>query len=136
MERRARLRSGGPPRRRSPLKPMSDRRQAELDARAEIREALYRRDRWRCLLAGQRAHPGVPLCWGPLTPHHLRKAGQGGPYSLENLVTLCAGHNSWVETTRSFARDVGLEATADDTPATVWDRLRAAGLVAYHWDRT
>src|SRR5262245_46549656 len=133
--RRVGLKPGPPPQRRQPLRPISARRAALADERATIRAEVFARDRHRCLLAGLAGAGGVPRCWGPLTPHHLRKAGQLGSYTRPNLVTLCAGHNSWVETARALARALGLEATAADTPADVWGRLRSAGLVTYDWDR-
>ncbi len=47
-------------------------------------------------------------CAGPDTPHHLLKAGQGGGYTLDNLVTLCARHNVWVEDNPDHARRLGM----------------------------
>jgi len=50
-----------------------------------------------CLLA----HHGN--CHGPLTPHHRRKASQGGKYTELNLMTLCAFHNDHLEADADFA---------------------------------
>lgn len=132
-QRRTGLRRTGPPKRKTPLKPISDKRLADLSdpARAEAREQVFARDQ-RCLLS---RWAGVPSCLGPLTVHHLRKAGQGGPYNALNLVTLCAGHNVWVE--GSDAADVvwawGLVMRNGETYDEVWRRLAKAGLVAYTW---
>jgi hypothetical protein len=117
-----------------PVRQVSRKRQAELDnpARGAVRDRVFARD-GSCLL---RRWAGIPPCIGnPFTPHHLRKAAQGGPYNELNLVTLCAGHNDWVET--SEAADVvhawGLVKRNSDTYADVWARLAAAGLVTYKW---
>jgi hypothetical protein len=95
---------------RSPLKRRRSRiavrplTEAEADRRWAVRAQVYARDRYRCLL--ERAGEGP--CSGLLTPHHLRKAGQGGPYTVENLVALCARHNSWVEDEPLRAHELGL----------------------------
>ena len=73
------------------LSPTSKKRLAELPARKEVREAVFARDK-RCVM-----HGVWDACSGPLTPHHLLKASQGGNYSEDNLVTLCAYHNTKVE---------------------------------------
>lgn len=58
----------------------------------EIRDAVFDRDNYACQ---------APADWGShfgvLTPHHLLKASQGGKYTTENLITLCAYHNEYVE---------------------------------------
>lgn len=59
-----------------------------------IRTQVFDRDDYRCAL---RDVTGAGRCYGPLTPHHRRKAGQGGAYSLDNLVTLCRHHNDALE---------------------------------------
>jgi hypothetical protein len=91
---------------RSRLKPMSDKRRAENRARAPIREAVFRRDNYRCRLADRSDIAGP--CFGVLTPHHLLKASAGGAYVEANLVALCAGHNSWVECEPILATGLGL----------------------------
>jgi hypothetical protein len=70
---------------------------------------------------------------GPLTPHHIRKASQGGPWSLANIITLCARHNDWLEEADGarFGRRVGLVARREDDLPTCWTRLTSAGLVDY-----
>lgn len=121
--------------RRTRLRHTSPRRRAEAADREAVRLEVFRRD-GRCLLVG-RDHPGIPRCVAPMsTVHHLRKAGQGGPYTAENLVMLCAGHNDWLETTQGarFGEDVGLVIRRGRTHDEAWRLLRAAGLVAYWWD--
>jgi hypothetical protein len=118
---------------------MSARRAAASIGRGDVRRAVYTRDGHRCLLAvpgsGQ---PGVPRCIGPLTPHHLRKSAQGGPYSEANLVTLCAGHNDWLETATGagYGQAVGLVIRRGSDTDWAWTTMRAAGLVRYWWDGT
>jgi 5-methylcytosine-specific restriction endonuclease McrA len=98
-----------PLKRKTPLKQQSDRRRSESDDRADVREQVYRRDYWTCRLErASRQRDDVPECSGPLTPHHLKKASAGGPYTLENLVTLCRGHNSWVEDAPLLATELGM----------------------------
>lgn len=87
------------------VKPMSDQRRDDLPRRREVREAVFERDRCCVLLTLVAGH----CCLGPLTPHHVRKAGQGGPYAEANLVAVCAFGNSWLETQRPLARSLGLE---------------------------
>jgi len=63
---------------------------AERRRRREVAEAAAERD-GGCRLA----HLGG--CAGPLTAHHLRKSSSGGAYVSENIVSLCAFHNTFVE---------------------------------------
>lgn len=84
----------------------------------EIRRAVFDRDGWRCVLMVYRRDPDfaqvyrvIGDCYGPLTPHHVRKAAQGGKYELSNLVTLCAAHNDRLEADAdlaALARSIGL----------------------------
>lgn len=76
------------------MRAMSKRRRAGIATRADVRAAVFARDRWRCQLA--EGDPN-PQCGGPLTPHHRRKASAAGAYIEENLVTLCVLHNEAVE---------------------------------------
>lgn len=115
------------------VKPISDKRAAERRARDAVRLEVFRRDQ-RCLLAG---YPANPRCLAPmLTPHHLRKAGQGGAYTLENLVALCAGHNDWLETREGaqIGEALGLVIRRGRTHDEAWTLMQAAGLVNYWWD--
>ena len=47
-------------------------------------------------------------CVGPLDPHHIRRRGQGGPDSLDNLVSLCRAHHDWTHQNPASAREIGL----------------------------
>lgn len=95
-------------------------------AKPAIRQAVFERDGYRCLLGG---YPWAPPCSGtPLTPHHLKKASQGGPYALENLVTLCGGHQTWVEDEPDKAHALGLVVRRGEEVEESWQLLRANGL--------
>jgi hypothetical protein len=87
------------------LKPISDDRRAELPERAAVRAAVFERDGYRCQFPGDRAR--WP-CFGGLSFHHLRKEGQGGSYTAENGLSLCIGHNRWVEDHPLIARQLDL----------------------------
>lgn len=89
-----------------PLPKMSEKVRADQPRRRKVREAVYERDGGCVLLRISTDHD----CMGsPLTPHHIRKASQGGPYDESNLVSICAIGNSWLEIDRPAARALGLE---------------------------
>lgn len=93
---------------RSRLRPMSAKRAAGVEERQIIRDAVFARDGHRCRLDGV---VGAGTCFGRLTPHHVRKASQGGAYDMDNLQTLCAGHNDGIEADAdlaALARSLGL----------------------------
>lgn len=73
------------------MRRVSKKRLKEIRTHARIRQRVFDRD-GGCVVAGI-----WDQCFGPLTPHHLLKASQGGGYTEENLTTLCAHHNSMVE---------------------------------------
>jgi hypothetical protein len=124
------LRRGTSQLKRTRLQAVSKRREAEWPARTEMREQVFDRDGRRCVLAGKNTGP----CSGtPLTPHHLLKSGQGGPYTLCNLVTLCAGHNTWVEDHPPEAYALGLVIRRGETFDDAWELMVKAGLVAWWW---
>jgi hypothetical protein len=141
LERRTELARGGPPRRQTGLRRNGtwvNHRPPKAVASA-IRVAVYDRDGHRCRLRGSTAGP----CIGGLTVHHLRKESQGGRWTMRNLLTLCQGHNGWVETERLLSvawglyvspMDGGTFALADHGAA--WARLQLAGIVDYWWDGT
>lgn len=47
---------------------------------ATVSQAVYRRDGWHCRHCNNS---------NGLDPHHVIFAGQGGPETLDNLITLC-----------------------------------------------
>lgn len=106
--------------RRTRLRRVSPKRKATTAARAEVWEQVQARDRG-CLLDGH--HGAHQPCRGGLTPHHLQKASQGGPYTVENIVALCAFHNGWVEDYPLTAHVLGLVVRQGETPALAWYRM-------------
>lgn len=96
--------------RRQRLAPISARRRNERDERRAVRDEVYGRDGYACQVAARVEDPG--RCYGPITPHHRRKASQQGAYTAANLVTVCAHHNERLEADPDLAA-----------------RARAAGLV-------
>lgn len=90
---------------RKRVKPMSDKRRAGISERAAVRAAVFERDGHRCVVHGL---PDAGPCHGPLTPHHVRKASQGGAYAVSNLVAACEGHNSAIEDRPDWAHAHGL----------------------------
>lgn len=100
-------------RRRLPAR--SKKVEADLPRRAEVRARVLHPGA-ECHLSPRRMGLQanvrlVGLCFGPLTPHHVRKAGQGGAYDDDNLVPLCAFHNGLLEADADVAalgRSLGL----------------------------
>jgi hypothetical protein len=90
-----------------------------VKVRDEIREEIGRRDAG-CVLGRL-----LGRCFGPSTPHHLRKSGQGGRYTPANLVVLCAYHNGWVEDEPDRAHQLGLVLRNGDDPDEAARRRRA-----------
>ncbi len=89
---------------RKRLPAQSTKRAAEADRRAEVRRQVFARDRMCQVLAlGAGVYPIGP-CAGILTPHHRRKASQGGGYTPECLVTVCCFHNDALEADADLAR--------------------------------
>ena len=100
-------------------------RKAERPQRDAVRAAVLKRDGYRCRLASgltPSLHGGGP------TYHHLLKEGQGGAYTVENGICLCAWCNAWVEAEPNEAWRLGLVQRRGETPAVIWRRLWAHGL--------
>lgn len=91
------------PKARKRLRPISDKRRDTFAERDRIRAEVFERDDYRCRLTAI----GTP-CFGPLTPHHVRKASAGGSYSPDNLLSACAHHNGWIEDHPIAAAALGL----------------------------
>jgi 5-methylcytosine-specific restriction endonuclease McrA len=73
---------------------------------------VFQRDKYRCVVSQfpeTKTLPKWPECFGGLTVHHVHKASGGGPYTEDNLVTLCAFHNEYVESHHLEAQALGLE---------------------------
>lgn len=110
--------------RRRRLRPRSEKATEQREVAVPIVDEVYERDGHRCVLAAYPSHQ----CFGRLTPHHLRKTGQGGPWAAVNLVTLCAHGNGWVENEPTVAHTIGLVIRTGETYADAWARMRTAGL--------
>lgn len=137
MKRRTPLRPGKPlargpgPKRRSPLRPVSDKRIDEGPERDRVEAFVFYRDELRCRMEHR---SDIPPCMGVLTVQHIRKAGQGGPYVPLNLVTVCAFHNSWLETAEGarWGERHGLVARAGDDLIVCWARMREFRIVTWN----
>ncbi len=112
---------------RSRLRSVSAKRAAARVAAEPLVQQVFYRDRG-CVLVEHQAVAGQ--CLGRLTPHHLRKAGQGGAWTLPNLVALCARHNGWIENHPDLAHDMGLVIRTGETYTDAWAAMRRAGIPA------
>lgn len=98
------MKRSGMLRRRTRLRQRSKTRAAALNDQRRIRLAVFDRDGYRCQAGVLPDLARYSPCFGPLTPHHIRKASQGGRYTMSNLTTLCAHHNDLIEADANFAR--------------------------------
>lgn len=111
-----------PAKRRQPLQARSE---AKIEARPEeilVWEAVQKRDR-TCRVAAMISRHLAGPCFGDDTPHHRRKAGAGGAYSLENIRLVCLGHNGALEDDPELAaaaEAIGLVIREGDSS---WERL-------------
>jgi 5-methylcytosine-specific restriction endonuclease McrA len=107
LNRQGRLKSGGPLRRVAAIHRESRKRQAERDARRQVRETTLARNGWRCVAAD--LDTGVP-CGGPLEVDEIvsRARRPGGHLDVANTQVLCARHNVWKETEPERAIELGL----------------------------
>jgi hypothetical protein len=97
------------PKPRKPLRSVSKKRADAADERRAVREQVFERDGHMCVLKPLVADGSVPPCRGKReTFHHLEKASAGGDYTVENGVTLCAGHQVFVEDHPAEATGLGL----------------------------
>ncbi len=98
---------------------------AARPSRAAVRQEVFERD-GGCRLFGRVYAP----CFGPPTPHHLRKASDSGRYTTANLICLCSHHNEEVERFPAWANEVGLVERGLRAPEETWRRLFLARLAA------
>jgi len=64
-------------------------RDVELfDFSPEVKEAIFKRDNYRCVVCGRGRENGVEIC-----ADHIRPKDMGGDNSIENGQTLCTEHN-------------------------------------------
>lgn len=98
------MKRGGPLKRNTPLKRSGfkqDRVSAQLKrTRAKRKSLAVPKDIYEAVLArdaGCKAAGVAPgQCQGRIDPHHILRRSQGGPDTMENLVSLCRAHHSWV----------------------------------------
>lgn len=114
------------------LRPVSRRKAKERRQAEPVVQAMYKRDHRQCALRFLRPETGD--CMGPSTPHHLRKQSkERGGWDLDNLLTLCARHNDWVENgDPALAYRLGLVVRDGEDVYQAWDRMVAAGLPVVH----
>jgi hypothetical protein len=54
----------------------------------EVKEAIFKRDNYRCVICGNGRHNGYEIC-----ADHIKPQAKGGTSTLENGQTLCSEHN-------------------------------------------
>ena len=54
----------------------------------EVKEAIFKRDNYRCVVCGNGLHNGYEIC-----ADHIKPQAKGGQSTLENGQTLCSEHN-------------------------------------------
>ena len=59
----------------------------------EVREAVLRRDGYRCQAHEREFALDLPCSYGEPHVHHRRLRSQGGTDDPENLLTLCSAHH-------------------------------------------
>jgi 5-methylcytosine-specific restriction protein A len=97
----------------------------------KVRQAVYARDEWLCVLAGlQQLGP----CVDGLSLQHRVPRGTGGSTvdwinDPANLATVCGdgtrGHHGWLEQHRTAAERLGLIVRRARTADATWQRLQA-----------
>jgi hypothetical protein len=59
-----------------------------LDFPVEVKEAIFKRDDYKCVVCGRGREDGVEIC-----ADHIKPKDKGGDNSIENGQTLCMEHN-------------------------------------------
>ncbi len=98
------MKRGGPLRRNTPLKRSGfkqDRVSEQLKrTRAKRKSLAVPKDVYEAVIArdaGCVARMVLPFpCQGRIDPHHVHRRSQGGQDTMENLISLCRLHHSWV----------------------------------------
>ena len=120
---------------RTALRPMSAKRRALGPAHAVIREAVFARDGHRCWVEKVALQGYCGPCFGGLTVHHLKKASAGGEYTLENLLSLCARHNGWVEENPDKSFQLGLVQRRGTSERSKAQQALLPATDEYEWQR-
>jgi 5-methylcytosine-specific restriction endonuclease McrA len=92
---------------RTPLNPVSRKRQSEQAAREQVRRLVMVRDQYTC--QAKHIQDGPP-CWGPLEVDEIvsRARRPGGHLDVDNCQVLCRGHNQYKEDDPAWALRHGL----------------------------
>lgn len=89
--------------RRTALRPVSTKKAARDRIWVTVRADALARD------MGCRAGAILDVrCGGPLDVHHIRRRGQGGTDTLDNLITACRSCHDWIHAHPERARELGL----------------------------
>ena len=59
-----------------------------FDFTPDVKEAIFKRDNYRCVVCGRGRQDGVEIC-----ADHIRPKDKGGDNSIDNGQTLCMEHN-------------------------------------------
>lgn len=106
LERRTPLARGTSQLRRTRLKPMSDKRRAEIPERDRVREQVLRRDNYLCVAAD--LVPSV-ACWGHLDVDEIKPRSDGGDYlNPDDCQSICRAHHDWKHAHHKEALALGL----------------------------
>lgn len=100
------MKRSGPPKRRTPLKPLSQKRRALLSTRKRVREEVLERDAYKCVAI--ELVPDVE-CWGPLDVDEIIPRGRGGDWlDPDNCQVLCRAHHDWKHINPAESTTLGL----------------------------
>lgn len=120
---------------RSPISPMSAKRRAALPERAAVKQAAHERDAWACQFWAfydraeyenttepdtlRRLHAAPVACGGQLEAHEIipRDAWAAGWLVLDNVVSLCSVHHSFVTNSPNAGAAIGLHGYSWERPA-------------------
>jgi hypothetical protein len=111
---------------RSPLRPVSPKRRANLTVRAEIRAQVLERDDYLCQFWTRAKSldlmnlPHVPIaCGGPLDVHEIipRSAWADGYLVVDNCIAVCRRHHDWIGDYPELAAEHNLHGYSWDRPA-------------------
>lgn len=107
---------------RSRVKPFSQKRIDDREARAALREIVVERDKvcqfWVYIDRagiGRQGH-GFPGCLGDLVPHEPGGSRNVGRLNPDESIAICFVHNQFIEDLGQLAYDVGLKKHANGYP--------------------
>lgn len=103
------------------MRRQSRNRRLEATVRLRVTLAAFERDGYVCYLKGKDAGK----CMGPLVGHERisRARYPGGHLDVDNVITLCACHNQWVEDNPAAALANGAAKNSwEHHPSFFWER--------------